>query len=211
MIRSSFSVAMIVLTITLFACSNEEPPTLSVTVMSFNLQNLFDNRDDPGKDDKAYLPIEAKRDEAHIAACNEISVDSWRAECLDLDWSDLAIEVKLTALAGTIRQVNGGKGADIIALQEVENLSILEQLRTDKLADLGYQPAVLIEGADARGIDVARRAAGDLRIARRIAAHRIRRALPGALSPDPDANRGIPASRGPAGRPARRSSRLCSG
>ena len=155
MIRSSFPVAMIVLTITLFACSNEDPPTLSVTVMSFNLQNLFDNRDDPGKDDKAYLPIEAKHDEAHIAACNEISVDSWRAECLDLDWSDLAIEVKLTALAGTIRQVNGGKGADIIALQEVENLSILEQLRTDKLADLGYQPAILIEGADARGIDVA--------------------------------------------------------
>ena len=155
MTRSKLFMLVIVPAITLFACSNEEPPTTSVTLMSFNVQNLFDNQDDPGKDDKAYLPIEAKQDEAHIAACNEISVDSWRAECLDLDWSDLAIEVKLTALANTIRQVNGGKGADIIALQEVENDAILDQLRTGKLADLGYQPAILVEGTDARGIDVA--------------------------------------------------------
>ena len=142
----------------LFACSAEQatpPPVTSVTLMSFNVQNLFDNQDDPDKDDKAYLPIEAKQTEAHKAACNEISVESWRAECLQLDWSDQAIDVKLTALAETIRQVNDGRGADIIALQEVENVSILEQLRTSKLADLGYRPAILVEGTDARGIDVA--------------------------------------------------------
>jgi len=155
MTSSSSRSALILLAITLVACSNEAPPTTSVTVMSFNVQNLFDNQDDPGKDDKAYLPIEAKQDEAHIAECNEIAVDSWRAECIDLDWSDATIEVKLTALANTIRQVNGGNGADIIALQEVENASILDQLRTTKLADLGYQPAILVEGTDARGIDVA--------------------------------------------------------
>ena len=44
---------------------------------------------------------------------------------------------------------------DIIALQEVENLAILERLRTDYLDDAGYLPAVLIEGHDLRGIDVA--------------------------------------------------------
>ena len=63
--------------------------------------------------------------------------------------------VKLTSLANTIRQVNGGKGADIITLQEVENDAILEQLRSEKLADLAYQPAILVEGTDTRGIDVA--------------------------------------------------------
>jgi hypothetical protein len=155
MTRSSFRLLMIISAITLFACASEEPPVTSVTLMTFNVQNLFDNQDDPGKDDKAYLPIEAKQDEAHQTACNEIPVENWRAECLDLDWSDLAIEVKLTALAETIRQVNDGKGADIIALQEVENVSILDQLRTGKLADLGYQPAILLEGTDLRGIDVA--------------------------------------------------------
>jgi endonuclease/exonuclease/phosphatase family metal-dependent hydrolase len=132
-----------------------KPATESVTVMSFNVQNLFDNIDDPGKDDKAYLPLAAKQTEAHIAACNEIEVDSWRDECLNLDWSDAAIDHKLDVLAGTIRQVNAGSGADIIAMQEVENVSILERLRTEKLADLDYLPAILVEGTDIRGIDVA--------------------------------------------------------
>jgi len=127
----------------------------SVTVMSFNVQNLFDNVDDPGKDDKAYLPLAAKQNDAHIAACNEIPVESWRDECLFLDWSDAALDFKLGVLAATIRQVNGGRGADVIALQEVENIAVLERLRTNYLGDLGYLPAILVEGTDTRGIDVA--------------------------------------------------------
>lgn len=127
----------------------------AVTIMSFNVQNLFDNVDDPGKDDKAYLPLAAKQSATHIAACNRIEVESWRDECLLLDWSDAALEHKLEALAGTIRQINDGRGADVIALQEVENVAILERLRTDYLDGLGYQSAILIEGTDKRGIDTA--------------------------------------------------------
>lgn len=131
------------------------PADDGVTVMAFNVQNLFDNTDDPGKDDKAYLPLAAKQNEAHVEACNEIEVDSWRDECLYLDWSDAALDFKLGVLATTIRQVNDGRGADIIALQEVENVNVLERLRTEHLADLGYLPAILVEGTDTRGIDVA--------------------------------------------------------
>lgn len=127
----------------------------SITVMTFNVQNLFDNSDDPDKDDKAYLPLTEKQDAAHIAACQTIEFQSWRDECLYLDWSDAAVAKKLDAIAGAIRQVNDGVGADIIALQEVENVAILEQLRNNYLQDLGYQPAILLEGDDVRGIDVA--------------------------------------------------------
>lgn len=140
----------------LAACGKEidEPAEpIQVTVMTFNAQNLFDNIDDPGKDDKAYLPIEAKQSEQHIAECNEIEVESWRNECLYLDWSDAAIDRKLTLLANTIRQIEGG--ADIIAFQEVENVSILNRLASEHLADLNYLPAILVEGTDTRGIDVA--------------------------------------------------------
>lgn len=126
-----------------------------VTVMSFNVQNLFDNDDDPGKDDKAYLPLAAKQNDEHIAACNEIEVDRWRDECLYLDWSDEALDLKLQLLADTIRQVADGAGPDVIALQEVENLDVLERLRTEYLDGLGYLESILVEGADARGIDVA--------------------------------------------------------
>ena len=132
-----------------------EVASTTATIMSLNVQNLFDNTDDPGKDDKAYLPIAAKQNDAHIEACNQIQVEAWRNECLYLDWSDEAVDFKLSVIADTIRQVNAGSGADIIAIQEVENLSILERLRTDHLGDLGYLPPVLVEGTDARGIDVA--------------------------------------------------------
>ncbi len=126
-----------------------------VTIMTFNVQNLFDNVDDADKDDKAYLPVEAKQDDAHIRECKEIEVASWRDECLNLDWSDAAIDFKLQVLAETIRQINDGRGPDIIALQEVENAAILDRLSTEYLADSAYLPAVLIEGQDLRGIDVA--------------------------------------------------------
>ncbi len=141
------------------ACSGdkEAPETTpqSVTIMAFNVQNVFDNADAPGKDDKAYLPLSAKQNDAHIAECNAIEVESWRNECLYLDWNDEALHHKLTVVAATILQVDDGRGPDVVALQEVENVEILERLRTEYLADAGYLPAVLIEGSDARGIDVA--------------------------------------------------------
>ncbi len=131
------------------------PRSTSVTIMTFNVENLFDSADDPGKDDSAYLPAEAKQGRAHVDTCERIEVEAWRNECLYLDWDDEAVEFKLGQLADTIRQVGDHRGPDIIALQEVENLSILERLRSAHLADLGYGPAILIEGSDGRGIDVA--------------------------------------------------------
>ena len=135
--------------------SMPEDDATRVTVMSMNAENLFDNIDDPNRDDKAYLPLAAKQGDAHVEACNEIPVEQWRNECLYLDWSDEAIRYKLGVLSTAIRQVNDGRGADIIAFQEIENLRILERLRNEYLGDLGYLPAVLIEGRDVRGIDTA--------------------------------------------------------
>jgi len=140
----------------LAACATELPhATTTVTVMTFNVENLFDNIDDPVKDDKAYLPLSAKQAAAHKSACDEIEVQRWRDECLDLDWNDDILDYKMRVVAETILQVNDGRGADIIALQEIENLLVLEKLRTGYLVDAGYLPAILIEGTDARGIDVA--------------------------------------------------------
>ena len=123
----------------------------AVTIVTFNVQNLFDTYDDPGKDDKAYLPIAAKQSAAHIAECNAIEVASWREECLSLDWNESILEHKLKALADAIRQIDGGP--DIIAFQEVEKAALLDRLSTEFLPDLGYRPAILLEGQDLRGID----------------------------------------------------------
>ena len=126
-----------------------------VSIMTFNVENLFDTTHDAGKNDETYLPASQKTGSAHVEKCTKISVRRWREQCLYWDWSEAVVDRKLDAVAKAIKQVNDGHGPDIIALQEVENVRILERLRLDYLEGLGYQPAVLLEGKDKRGIDVA--------------------------------------------------------
>lgn len=151
------------LAVLLAACAPEAPPAddvstmpavEAVTIMTFNVENLFDTRDDPGKDDRTYLPIEMKRTEEHRTACAEIERETWREQCLSWDWNDEIVRRKLQAVADAILQVENGRGPDIVALQEVENMNILERLSTEYLPAADYEP-VLIEGDDERGIDVA--------------------------------------------------------
>jgi hypothetical protein len=127
----------------------------TVTIMAFNVENLFDNKDDPGKDDNTFFALSDKQSEEHRESCAKIEVERWRDQCLYWDWNDSILEHKLSVVARTILQVNDGRGADIIALQEIENIEILERLRTGYLSDANYLPAILIEGYDRRGIDVA--------------------------------------------------------
>ena len=126
-----------------------------ISIMTFNVENLFDNIDDPGKTDETFLALKDKQSATHKQECGKISVERWRNQCLFWDWNDAVLDKKLRVIAASIRQVGEGRGADIIALQEVENIGILERLRENYLRGLGYQPAVLVEGRDRRGIDVA--------------------------------------------------------
>ena len=127
-----------------------------VTIMTFNVENLFDTIDAPGKDDRTYLPLAMKQAPEHRAGCDALPVRQWKDDCLLLDWSESVLEMKLASVAASIL-ANGpdGRGPDVVALQEVENRSVLERLRRDHLAPAGYGPALLIEGNDRRGIDVA--------------------------------------------------------
>jgi len=131
------------------------PAVQPVAIMTFNVENLFDNVDDPGKDDLDFLPLAAKQTDEHRAACARVDVASWRDRCLSFDWSDEALERKLRVVADAILQVGDGRGPDILALQEVENIDILERLRSEYLSAADYLPGILVEGDDARGIDVA--------------------------------------------------------
>jgi endonuclease/exonuclease/phosphatase family metal-dependent hydrolase len=130
-------------------------PASTVTIMTFNVENLFDTMDDAGKEDRAFLPLSVKQSDEHRQACNAIEVQHWRDQCLHWDWSEEILELKLSVVAAAILQAGNGRGPDILALQEIENLGILERLRTEHLAAAGYSPAILIEGKDERGIDVA--------------------------------------------------------
>ena len=158
MIRFPCLVAVLAATcVMLAACAPSSRPAdiAPVTIMTFNVENLFDNQDDPGKDDRTFLPLAAKQTDEHRTACNTIEVPHWRDQCLNWDWNDEILERKLRVVAESILQVNGGRGPDIVALQEIENIGILDRLRTEFLGTAEYLPGILIEGNDNRGIDVA--------------------------------------------------------
>ncbi len=131
-----------------FAVTAEE-----ISLMTYNVENLFDNKDDLGKDDKAFLPATLKRSSYHKGHCKKIEVKKWRDECLYLDWNEEAKTKKILNIAKVVSSF-GSNGADIIAFQEIENINVLRDLFRE-LEPLGYVDFVLLEGKDYRGIDSA--------------------------------------------------------
>ena len=105
-----------------FAVTAEE-----ISLMTYNVENLFDNKDDLGKDDKAFLPATLKRSSYHKGHCKKIEVKKWRDECLYLDWNEEAKTKKILNIAKVVSSF-GSNGADIIAFQEIENINVLRDL-----------------------------------------------------------------------------------
>lgn len=127
-----------------------------VTLMTYNVQNLFDTYHDKGKLDYTYLPKSIKDSSPEVQEyCRNESNEHYRKECFELDWSPQVLNAKIKNLAKVIRESHAGVGPDILVLGEVENIKVLNWLNKQVLADLGYRHEVLIEGPDHRGIDVA--------------------------------------------------------
>ncbi|MDP5169446.1 MAG: hypothetical protein NWR72_04325, partial [Bacteroidia bacterium] len=107
------------------------PAGSSVWVAFYNVENLFDTDDDPGKDDSEFLPGS------------------------ELDWTPEKYLEKLDNLTLAITAMNNGKGPDILGLAEVENAQTLSDwTKMTSLKSRNYE-YVLEEGPDPRGIDVA--------------------------------------------------------
>jgi endonuclease/exonuclease/phosphatase family metal-dependent hydrolase len=137
-----------------------ETPTTSVSksegevsVMLFNVENLFDTTHDVGTEDYANLPLAHKNTPEIQKFCSEVKNPHYKDECYNKDWNEDVLKFKLSQLAKVIRHTDQGKGPDVLMLAEVENLKVLTRLAQIELKDLGYQTVVLIEGPDLRGID----------------------------------------------------------
>lgn len=125
--------------------------SFGISVMTYNVENLFDSKDDPNKQDEQYLPLSVKK-QGNL--CAKLEMDWQRRECESLNWDDEIISKKMSQLAKVILSYGNGKGADIVVLQEIENIGILNQLNTKFLKAAGYKTVELLEGPDVRGIDV---------------------------------------------------------
>src|SRR5215475_15851249 len=101
-------------------------------VGSWNLENLFDTKDDPSvKGDEEFTPESAKH------------------------WTKERLDIKLTNLAKVISKMNDGKGPDVLGVCEVENRDVVEML-VEKLKSLGRKYEIIHKDSPSeRGIDCA--------------------------------------------------------
>jgi hypothetical protein len=126
------------------------------SVMTYNVENLFDTIHDKGTEDYPTLPLAEKKKSKEVQKfCAGVKNSYYQKECFEQDWNKDVLEVKLNNLAEVIQSVNNGQGADNMLMAEVENLRVLKMLVNGKLKKLGYKTVVLIEGPDTRGIDPA--------------------------------------------------------
>jgi predicted extracellular nuclease len=97
-------------------------------IASWNLENLFDSIDDPGKIDEEFLPGSEK------------------------DWTIERLNKKLSNLASVINAMNNNKGPDLLGVCEVEHESLLKDMISNYFKNKNYKTAYL-ESPDERGID----------------------------------------------------------
>lgn len=130
----------------------------AVSIMTWNVENLFDTIHDEGKNDYQYLPLSFKKGNLDVTAACEIinkdEKDDYRLnQCLNDDWTPEMLDLKMKRLADVVLSAPGN-GPDILMVQEVENLRVLSEWNQKYLQAAGYQTVALIEGQDERGIDV---------------------------------------------------------
>ena len=137
-------------------CTAQEFRT--ITLMSWNVENLFDTQDDPNNPfDNTYLPRAVKQSrpdhEQHCRA--HFDIPAFQHECITIDWTEEKLRKKLADIATVIRAVQ--PQPDVIILPELENPAILTRLNTEFLAGLGYSTEIELDSTVTdldRGIDV---------------------------------------------------------
>ncbi len=123
----------------------------SLQVMSYNVENLFDAKHDVvkgvDKEDWAFLP---KENLLKKQACLKETSKYRRKECLDTNWTEEKVEIKLSQIASVVKAANANL-PDFLGLVEVENSEVIAQLAKK----LGYDNFEITESPDKRGVDVA--------------------------------------------------------
>lgn len=127
-------------------------PENRISIMSYNVENFFDELHDDNREDYTWLPIQTKLKSSEAKAYCAKQSGYRRVECEETNWDDAAVRTKIKHTADAILQVHE-RGPDILILVEVENLRVLKRLSEEGLAAAGYKTIELIEGDDMRGID----------------------------------------------------------
>ncbi len=123
------------------------PGANELSVMMYNVENLFDAEHDNGKEDWTYLP---KGVSGKSEYCQTVSNPKFKEDCERSNWTDAHVDLKLRQIRTAI-SASGSEMPDILGLAEIENHNVVGML-ADKL---GYKSFVVSNSPDSRGIDLA--------------------------------------------------------
>ena len=118
----------------------------TLQVMSYNVENLFDSLHDAGKKDWTFLPRDTPGKQE---ACNSEKSKHRRKECLDVDWTESRVDLKLSQITDVVTK--NRTLPDFLGIVEIENSNVAGKLAKK----LGYTEFEITSSPDERGVDVA--------------------------------------------------------
>ena len=127
--------------------SEENVEQSNLTVMYYNVENLFDSIHDEGKNDWQYL---AKGTPGKNEYCESVTNSYYKRSCFNTDWNDKKLAIKIDKTVEAILS-HDGTVPDFLGLSEVENERVVHMLAKK----LGYEHVYVTNSPDKRGIDVA--------------------------------------------------------
>ncbi|MCK4661525.1 MAG: endonuclease [Bacteroidales bacterium] len=101
------------------------------TIVSYNIENLFDTINDPDKLDEDFTPNGKYK------------------------WTSKRYNIKINKIAKVLQSINSAELPEIIGLVEIENKEVLKDLISNKNLIKGKYEIISEESPDRRGIDVA--------------------------------------------------------
>jgi len=116
----------------------------NINIIFYNVENLFDAKHDPQKNDWAFVPINHPQKKE---GCDESTNEFFRKICLKTDWNNEKVKIKIDQIAKVINRSFPGRGPDLIGLVEIENENILKTLAKK----IGYK-YIIYPSPDKRGI-----------------------------------------------------------
>ena len=130
--RTTVLLITILVVFVLISCSTEKSQNRrNLTVAFYNVENLFDTIDEPGKNDEEFTPGGQDK------------------------WTEERYYKKVDDIAKVLSSINEKELPEMIGLCEVENQKVLEDVVNDNHLSRGKYRIVHYESPDNRGIDCA--------------------------------------------------------